>query len=128
MSAETFPVLDTNTRLLVKIFFLIGQHMNHKRLDGIAVHPTPPIPTRAALEAGLEHFSSILVRTSQSMKSSSRLKGTVEEGSGVSPVEIQTVLVSSNIVELRNHGGGVCILCCYRRKCSQLYSSRRYMQ
>ena len=46
------------------------------------VYPTPPRPTSAARDAGLAHIRRILSRLSRLMKSSSRRKGTVEDGGG----------------------------------------------
>lgn len=51
--------------------------------DGLATYPTPPRPTRAAREAGLEHMSSISARMPPSTQSGSRRKGTVDEGVGL---------------------------------------------
>lgn len=47
------------------------------------VYPTPPRPTSATRDAGSEPFSCRSRRMSQSTKSQSRRKGTVEDGVGL---------------------------------------------
>lgn len=70
-----------NTRLPAGISFPEHQLMITDS-SSLFVYPTPPRPTSAVREAGLEHFSSIWAKTSRSTKSGSRRKGTVEDAGG----------------------------------------------